>query len=176
MRVTGFMRRFAVFTFCAALLGACTPPETYIACPNILIPLGTDRVTRFAPGEGRDITDIIVQAEVKFLSGECTIREEAIEMTFPVAIGGLRGAADRDGTETINLFLAVATQNRDILTRRELPMTLIFDGNRTSSVSSDTVTITIPKRPDQLAKEFVLFLGIVLTEDELEYNRQESRR
>jgi len=97
-------------------------------------------------------------------------------MTFPVAIGGLRGGADRDGTETINLFLAVATQNRDILTRRELPMTLIFDGNRTSSVSSDTVTITIPKRPDQLAKEFVLFLGIVLTEDELEYNRQESRR
>jgi len=57
------MRRFAVFTFCAALLGACTPPETYIACPNILIPLGTDRETRFAPGEGRDITDIIVQAE-----------------------------------------------------------------------------------------------------------------
>ena len=63
MRVTGLMKRFAVFTFCAALLGACTPPETYIACPNILIPLGTDRVTRFAPGEGRDITDIIVHAQ-----------------------------------------------------------------------------------------------------------------
>ncbi len=168
----------------AALLGAVGlavaacggPPSQVIPCPAIRIPLDTERVTRFADGPGRDITDVVMQAEIKFLSGECSVDEDEIEMTFPVAIRGVRGPADRDGIEKVDVFLAVTTRNRDVLQRRELPMTLQFVGNRTSIVSSDFVTIQIPKREDQSSKEFLVFLGLKLSKEELEYNRSESGR
>lgn len=168
----------------AALIGAVTlavaacssPPDEIIPCPNIRIPLDTERVTRFADGPGRDITDVVMQAEIKFLSGECSVDEDEIEMTFPIAVRGVRGPADRDGVEQIKVFLAVTNRERDVLQRRELPMTLQFVGNRTSIVSGDRVTVVIPKEIDQSPKEFLVFLGLKLSKDELDYNRSESGR
>ena len=158
------------------LLSACSgSPDKLISCPEILIPQNTERVTRFAPGEGRDITDIVLQGEVKFLSGECEIGEEEITLDLPIAVGGTSGPADTDKTESISVFIAIATYDRQILTRRELPMTLNFAGNRTSVVTMDTVSLDIPKKPDQTTNDFVIFLGLVLTEEELAYNREESR-
>ena len=158
------------------LLSACSgTPDKLVTCPEILIPQNTERVTRFAPGEGRDITDIVLQGEVKFLSGECEIGEEEITLDLPIAVGGTSGPADTDRTESISVFIAVSTYDRQILTRRELPMTLNFTGNRTSVVTMDTVSLDIPKKPDQTAQDFVIFLGLVLSEEELAYNREESR-
>ena len=163
-----------------ATLAACgdlelTDTATF-RCPEILIPLNTERVTRFAPGTGRDITDVVLQAEVKFLSGECTLEEDVISMTFPVAVRGERGPAEQDGVEVMDVFLAVSTPDREILTRRELPMTLPFEGNRTTIVSSDVVTVNIPRDDQQTVDDFVVFLGLALSREELAYNRQEQRR
>ncbi|MDW3206813.1 MAG: hypothetical protein R8L07_14850 [Alphaproteobacteria bacterium] len=169
-------RAVLIGTLALATAACSSPPDEIIACPTIRIPLDTERVTRFADGPGRDITDVVMQAEIKFLSGECTVDEDEIEMTFPIAIRGVRGPADRDGVEQIEVFLAVTNRDRDVLQRRELPMTLKFVGNRTSIVSSDFVTIQIPKELDQTSKEFLVFLGLKLSKEELEYNRSESGR
>lgn len=177
MRIGTIAARAAFVGVLAGLVAACSgPPEVVIPCPAIRIPFDTERLTRFREGPGRDITDVVLQAEVKFLSGECTVGEEEIEMVFPIAVGGKRGPAEQDGLEEVRVFLAVSTRDRTILTRRELPMTLDFSGNRTSIVSSDFVTISIPKRADQDPREFVLFLGLALSEEELAYNREESGR
>lgn len=152
-----------------------TDTATY-SCPQILIPLDTERVTRFAPGTGRDITDVVLEAEVKFLSGECSLEEDQIVMAFPIAVRGQRGPAENDGVESMDVFLAVSTPNREVLARRQLPMTLTFEGNRTTMVSSDTVTVTIPRDDQQTVDDFIVFLGMALSEEELAFNRQESRR
>lgn len=164
---------FGVLAGCSSL--DLTQPAP-LACPEILIPLHTERVTRFAPGGGRDITDILVRAEVKFLSGECSLSSDSITMTFPIAVRGERGPAENDGVEVMDVFLAVATQDREILTRREIPMTLPFQGNRTVIVSSDNVTVDIPRDDQQTVDDFVLFVGLALSAEELAYNRQEQRR
>lgn len=177
MRIGKFAARAALLGALAGVAAACSsPPEVVIPCPAIRIPFDTERVTRFREGPGRDITDVVLQAEVKFLSGECTVGEEEIEMVFPIAVGGQRGPAETDGIEEVRVFLAVSTRDRQILTRRELPMTLNFSGNRTSIISSDFVTIQIPKRADQKPGEFVLFMGLALSEEEFAYNQEESGR
>lgn len=168
--------RLLLLGMCLTVLAACAEPTKVIPCPPILIPLDTERVTRFAPGSGRDITDVVMRGEIRFLSGECTVKDEEVEMTFPIAVRGLRGPAQKTGVEPIRLFLAVSTPDRQILNRREMDMTLNFEGNRTTTVSADTVTVVIPKKEEQSARSFILFIGLVLSEEELQYNREESRR
>lgn len=146
-----------------------------ITCPAIRIPLDTERVTRFAPGDGRDITDIELKAEVGFLSGECTVDEDEIEMVFPVVVRGRRGPAEKDGFEEISVFLAVSDRDRNILSRRELPFRLEFTGNRAEVVMQDTITIAIPKKPEQSSGDFLVFLGFNLSREELRFNNQERR-
>lgn len=160
-----------------ALLGACAqPPDQVIRCPQILIPLDTERLTRFAEGNGRDITDIVVQAEVKFLSGECEVDEDEIVMEFPIAVRGSRGPAERDGQEQVDVFMHVFTADRQTrLSSRDIPMSLEFTGNRTSMVAADRLTVRIPKQPDQDSRDFLVFLGLKLSREELNYNREESR-
>jgi len=167
--------RLVPIGLCAAVLAACAQPDIAVRCPTIRLPLGTEQVTRFADGPGRDITDVVLQAEVKFLSGSCDIFEDNIEMTFPVAVRGVRGPADQDGMERVRVFMAISTIQREVLARREIPLTLQFAGNRTSIVSADTVTVDIPKTVDQDGEDFIVFLGFVLSEEELEYNRVEGR-
>lgn len=160
-----------------AVLTACAqPPSEVVRCPQILIPLDTERLTRFAEGDGRDITDIVLQAEVKFLSGECDVDEEEIVMEFPIAVQGSRGPAERDGQEAVEVFMHVYTADRETrLSSRDIPLTLEFVGNRTSIVVADQLTIRIPKQPDQTGAAFVVFLGLKLSREELEFNREESR-
>jgi hypothetical protein len=161
----------------AALLAACAqPPDEVIRCPRLLIPLDTERLTRFADGDGRDITDVVLQAEVKFLSGECDVDEDEITMEFPIAVRGSRGPAERDGQETVDVFMHVYTADRQTrLSSRDIPLSLEFAGNRTSIVAADRLTVRIPKQPDQDADDFVVFLGLKLSREELNYNREESR-
>ena len=44
--------RLLLLGMCLTVLAACAEPTKVIPCPPILIPLDTERVTRFAPGSG----------------------------------------------------------------------------------------------------------------------------
>ena len=167
----------ALIALVAALAAACSSDEALrVDCPAVRIPADTERLTRFRDGGGRDITDVRLQAEVKFLSGECEIEEERIVMSFPVAVAAKRGPANENGESAVSLFMAVTTPEREILTRRALPITLRFPGNRTQVVASETVSVEIPKEPEQTVSDFLVFLGFELSRAELRYNRQEERR
>lgn len=172
-----FTRRAAAGVCLALGLAACSgAPDIAINCPTILRAIDTERVTRFADGPGRDITDIVLLAEVRHLSGECQVRDDEIRMTFPIAVRGERGPGDKDGVEQIGVFMHVFTRDRTPLARRELPFTLQFPGNRTAIVKSDVVTVEIPKTPTQSANDFVIYIGMMLSQEELAFNREESRR
>jgi len=159
----------------AGVLTACANRNVvHVDCPEIRIPINTDRITRFAPGDGRDITDVALRAEIGFLSGECIVYDEEIQMVFPVAIRGERGPAEDDYVEALSAFLAVANQDRQILSRRQLPFTIRFAGNETEVVNTDIITITIPKVEEQPSREFLVFLGLNLSREEYGFNREES--
>lgn len=177
MSLFHFPRRLATGAFIALGLVACSgAPDIAINCPTILRAIDTERVTRFADGPGRDITDIVLLAEVRHLSGECAVRDDEIRMTFPIAVRGERGPGDKDGVEQIGVFMHVFTRDRKPLARRELPFTLRFPGNRTTIVKSDFVTVEIPKTPEQTSNDFVIYVGMMLSQEELAFNRQESGR
>ncbi|MCR9222319.1 MAG: hypothetical protein NXI21_19015 [Alphaproteobacteria bacterium] len=159
----------------ALLLAACSGgSDLAVRCPDIRIPQDTERLTRFRPGEGRDITDVRLEAEVAFLSGECEVEDDAIEMRFPVAVAGQRGPANEDGVSDVTLFVAVARPDRTILSRRELPLRLTFPGNKVRVIAREPLSIEIPKQETEGARDFLVFLGFALSREELAYNRAEE--
>jgi len=170
--------RSSLTLLCGAvfLVAGCTGQgEVAIDCPEIRIPADTERLTRFRDGGGRDITDVRLQAEVTYLSGTCAVDEEEIEMSFPVAVAGQRGPANEEGVSDVRLFVAVTTRDRQVLSRRELPLRLTFPGNKVRVNARDLLSIEIPKTEAQEARDFLIFLGFVLAPNELEYNRVEGR-
>ena len=163
-------------TGAAMFLAACSGTnELSVKCPEIRIPQNTERLTRFRSGDGRDITDVRLQAEVTYLSGECTIDDDVIEMSFPVAVAGQRGPANQEGVSPVTLFVAVATADRTILSRRELPLRLTFPGNKVRIVSRETLSVEIPREEGDAPRDYLVFLGFALSQDELTFNRQEQR-
>mgnify|MGYP003700412869 CR=1 FL=1 len=157
------------------LAGCSASTDLAVKCPEIRIPQNTERLTRFREGDGRDITDVRLQAEVTYLSGACTVDDEAIEVTFPIAVAAQRGPANSEGLSNVMLFVAVATPEREILSRRELPLRLTFPGNKVRIIAREPITVEIPKTEEQTSKDFKIFLGFVLTRGELDYNRTEDR-
>lgn len=165
----------AVAVVCMGL-AACGDRGVHIACPDVRILQNTERLTEYRDGPGRDITDIVLEAEVQYLSGECKVGKEQVVMDFPIAVGARRGPANSKGVSDVTLFLAVATRDREILSRRELPFRLIFPGNRLNIVNAERVEIKIPRKEGQPVTDFQIFIGFELTKGQLEFNRTQRRR
>lgn len=157
------------------IAGCSAGGDVTVKCPDIRIPADTERLTRFRDGGGRDITDVRLQAEVAYLSGTCTVDDEEIELSFPLAVAAQRGPANEAGAADVRLFVAVTTREREVLSRRELPLRLTFPGNKVRVNARERISIEIPKTEEQTARDFLVFLGFALEPNELEYNRTEGR-
>ncbi len=166
---------FIALVFTLALVG-CGDRGAHIVCPEIRIPQNTDRLIQYREGPGRDITDILLEAEVKFLSGECKVQDDEVVLTFPVAVGAKRGPANTRGTGNVSLFLAVTDQERNVLSRRNMPIQLSFPGNRVNIINAETVEFEIPKAEEQPVTDFLVFIGFELTREQLQFNREQPRR
>ncbi|MEQ8602518.1 MAG: hypothetical protein RIB45_04305 [Marivibrio sp.] len=155
--------------------GCAAQRDVAIDCPEIRIPADTERLTRFRDGAGRDITDVRLQAEVTYLSGSCSVEDEEITLNFPILVAGQRGPANEEGASDVRLFVAVTNRDREVLSRRELPLRLTFPGNKVRVNAREEISIEIPKTEDQRPRNFLIFLGFALAPAELDYNRTEGR-
>lgn len=163
------------------VLASCSseiPVSSKLMCPTIFIPKNTDTLIRYTnpeEGGGRDITDIQYQAGVGYLSGSCTIDPDKIVMNFPILIEMRKGPANTTNEATIRVFLAVMNQKRERLTQTSIPYKIEFKGNNPIAVVNDPITIDIPKRPDQQGNQFVVYMGIEMSEAEINYNREQYK-
>ncbi len=143
-------------------------------------------MTRFKPGPGRDITDIlfeVVFSEGGGSSGKCNIDDDEIEAELKLLIFANRGVADTSRQATFEFFIAIVDQDRNVVyragyraARESFRAQVEFPGNQTRASYSEEFDLIIPKEPGQSADEFLIFIGFVLTPEELEYNRGRLRR
>ena len=164
----------------ACLMLACSSSEVTttnprLICPEILIPKHTDIMVRFHPQAlGQDLTDIDFQAGVGYLSGTCTIEEQFITMNFPILLEARKGPANTTNFAEVTLFAAVMTPDKRRLTQTALPYRLLFQGNNPNATIDDPITIEIPKRPDQTGRDFVVYIGLEMNREEINYNREQT--
>lgn len=157
-----------------ALLGGCagaTPAEP-ITCPEILILADAHRITQFRP-QGRDITDILAEAEIAGYQGACQKADGAIEVSVAIAFDVARGPGNRDSEAAFSYFVAMPAFYPDPKAKAVLPVRVAFPENASSvRLVDEEVTLRVPVREGAPLPE--IFIGFQLDDEQLRYNRQRT--
>ena len=140
-------------------------------CPTVFPVAEARELTRFT-GQGRDLTDVLFEAQVNDVALVCAYDDGVIEADLRVEILAVDGPANRGRTASLTYFVAIATLDRKIVAREEFELEVPFEGNRTRVVAVDEVSPRIPLRPGQSGADYIIYVGIALTPAELHYNQQ----
>ncbi len=145
--------------------------ETPPACPRATVVGELARLTEFRPGSGRDLTDVVYNAEVARVDFGCTYDKRVkVTMQTTVNLAIERGPADRDRRADITYFVAVLDPEQRVVARETFTVPVRFDGNFTRMQASEEIeqVITLGGRS---GAGYRVYVGFPLTPEQLEFNR-----
>ncbi len=166
----------AMLSGCALFGQKATPPP----CPEIGILAEANQLTRFRPGPGRDLIDILFEVEMADVGGTCQhaldteTGEGTLTVEMAVVLKAARGAADKSRQAVIPYFVAITDSQRKPITKSVFQTRIPFPGNTSRLTVTDNnpgVTLDIPLLRGQTGRNFKIYAGLQLTKEELEYNR-----
>jgi len=152
-------------------LAACSGGPTIVKCPEVRVLSELGNLTRFKPGDGRDITDVVMEAQFEEVRGECSVDDDEVEMAILIVLTARRGPASDVSADSFSMLAAVTDQRRKVLSRRIIPGQVDFSGNRARVSYLERLKIVIPKTEVQSGEDFIVFVGFELTRNEVEFNR-----
>lgn len=177
--VTGPLLVLAVsaLSACGVFKEQAPPPP----CPEVAVLSDAATVTRFVEGTGRDLTDVLYEAQIVDAGGACQYDvdddtgEGTLDVEMAVAMEVARGPANREGRAEIGYFVAITDADRAILNRQHFEGLVTFPGN-TSRLEwrDEPVYLTISLKSGQTGADFRIYVGYVLSEEELQFNRSQA--
>ena len=156
---------------CLGLAACSGGGPAVITCPEVRVLSELGNLTRFKPGDGRDITDVVMEAQFEEVRGECSVDDDAVEMAILIVLTARRGPASTVSSDRFAMITAVTDKNRNVLSRRAIPGEVDFSGNRARVRYLERLKIDIPKTEEQTGEDFIVFVGFELTRNEVEFNR-----
>jgi hypothetical protein len=159
---------------CGSSDNAGPPPP----CPRIVKVGDAEHLTRFQ-GAGRDVKDVQFEAQIGTLSSSCVYIVESdnktrIETTLQVQTIASRGPAMAGSSAQFQYFVAIAKIGAGALARQAFDVEIPLEGNDTRAQSVDELTQTIPLQSGESGDNYVIYVGLVLTPEELKFNRADS--
>ncbi|MGH7185187.1 MAG: hypothetical protein ACREIB_02775 [Pseudomonadota bacterium] len=132
---------------------------------------GADGVIRFA-GEGRTRDDIAFEARIIGVGGQCEFTDDLQRVTveMELRIEGARGPALKTDDAPLSYFVAIIAPDGQVLARKEFETAIPLDDDR--AIIGEELEYEIPLPEGRRAASYTLFVGLVVTEEELAANRQ----
>jgi hypothetical protein len=152
------------------LLGACAGDIAPISCPPVGLVPGAERLIRFSEGSS-DLTDVVLEARIEIVEATCEADDEVIEAPLKLRVSASRGPALKTGATTLDYFVAVATREREILTREAFRVELPFGETNQRLAVLDEILPRIPLGDGKAGSDYRIYVGLALSEAELRYNR-----
>ena len=166
---------FSALAGCSVFSKKQVPP-----CPEINVLAEAAKFTRFRPGPGRDITDIVLQGEVTGYKGSCSYDkdEKKLTVTLQVQMTFTKGPAAAGNEAQASYFVAVPAYYPKPEAKQILGVKFAFAPNADHvRITDNQVEVTLP------VADFVkdlpnrsIYIGFQLDEDELDYNRRERTK
>lgn len=153
-------------------LGPSEKPNPRSICPQALILADAGEMTIFREGPGRDVTDVVAQARIADVLVNCKPDRRLVTVDLQVAIAAERGAANRDGRQDVDYFVAVVDPQGQILNRQSFRMSFAWPENRMRVGGVDELEPRIPISGPEKAPDYQIWVGLQLTEEQLAWNRR----
>lgn len=155
--------------------GRTLPPD----CPDVRILSDAATHTRFADGDGRDLTDIVAEARLDGFQANCRekidARTKSREVTLELAaiFDVIRGPASTGNAATFQYFVAITDLDRNVLGKEVFDLPVSFERNSFRSTVQDTsVVLLIPMAPSDSGSSYLVYLGLQLSDRDLDHNRK----
>lgn len=156
-------------------LSACSSDnENQIACPSVEVLQDLGKMVRFRPGPGRDPTDVLIEAWIDGIGGECSLDDSDLAAELTVRIGIRRGPATRTDKADVGYFVAITDLERHVLQRKSFKTAATFL-NRKTIVFQDVLDLRIPMTRGAKTDSYAIYVGLQLSEKELAYNRSKRK-
>ena len=155
--------------FFSRMFGGSSGPT--LTCPEITKVGDAVKLTRFSPG-GHDLTDVLFEAAVGAVGGSCSSGDNgSVNVALNVQFTASRGPADKTRKALFTYFVAIVDKSENILAREQFDTGVAFPGNQTRNTAVEELEENIPLQKGQQGNQFRVFIGFVLTPDEVAYNR-----
>lgn len=174
------MRKLLSALAVVPLLSACSmlgKEENQVSeqpCPRVIAPQETREQVSFV-GESRDLTRVDFSAELRDVRYGCEYRDDgsAVAMEMDVILAASRGPANQGREAEIAYFLAVGHPGDppEILVREAYKAPVTFEEGENTVTLTDPVSLTVPLASGETINDYRVFVGLMLSRDELEYNR-----
>lgn len=162
---------------------SCASQEDIAAypCPVVAPVRELSYLTKFA-GQSQDLSDTLYEAKVDAVmpAVNCVYQEEeggkrAIVYDIRVQFLAQRGPKDREGVAMFNYFMAITGPNGRPLVRQVFDTEIPFEDNATQAITVEELQPRIPLKPGENGDYYRIYVGFVLSEQELAYNRKNPR-
>ena len=166
-----------VLAAATSLAGCSQDPDRFAPpCPIPSIPRDLGDLHR-ARGNGRDLTDSILDGRITGLQGTCSRDTPAITVaSIAVGLELTRGPANPGRTADVSYFVAVS-EGETILDKRIFTLHAEFPPNTERlRLEGDKIDLRLPVTPQKTAAAYRVSIGFQLTPAELEFNRTRPRR
>jgi hypothetical protein len=141
-------------------LSACGGGADPLTCPPVVTVPEAASLVKFT-GTGRDLTDVLFEAQVQAEGIQCRLDEGVLETEIQVSLAALRGPADEEHLARLRYFVAITTGAQDVIARR-----------RTRIVTRDELRQRFPLNPGTTSADYRIYVGFALSAEELKYNRE----
>lgn len=158
---------------CGTVFDRRPPPK----CPPIFILKDAGSLTRYTPGAGKDITDVLFQAKIIDFRGVCDYTKDRtmVEIDLDLAFDLVRGPANRDRKAAFQYFVAIPRFHPAPQGRNTFSIRATFAGQATRTRTNDRIQVEIPLDPKISRDDYAIYLGFQLTRQELEENRRVTK-
>ena len=155
------------------LLYACGGEERFAEriCPRVQLLEYADRLTEFAPGAGRDLTDVVLTGRLVDIGGECNVEDDRVELDLTVEFLLERGPANRSREGRFAYFVAIPEFHPAERGKRVFPVEMKFESGVNRVLYRDEISIAIPVTGQRRAEDFNVFMGFQLDRGQLRFNR-----
>jgi hypothetical protein len=160
-----------------SLLSACATRNPITEpCPTFGILGDAEQATAFN-GSGHDLTDVAYRVSLSGASLTCSYnhnkRRPAVKGALKVNLSVERGPALSSTEIRVPYFVAVTRGKKYVLARNEFAQVFDLKGG-TRVGSEEEIPVSIPLAKDMRGDNYEVVIGIVLTPDQLAYNRAQK--
>ncbi len=142
-------------------------------CPTIGVLEGADRITVFN-GRGRDLTDVVVRAEITKAAIKCEYDTDERTISVDLAFNGGAelGPAATARDMSLKGFLAVTRVDGKKVSKQIYDIPITFDKTRTVRFLKSVEGTVVPYGGNVNGSIYEFLVGFQLTPEQLDYNRK----